>query len=156
MTLRAVIIGILGALFITGAGYINDQYIRVNYMVGNHLPIGVFGLLILVMVSVNPLLHRLRPAWRLGTHEVATALALVLVGCSLPTNGLMRTFTPTLIMPLQINQSMTGWRSAEVLSYVPGPMLVGGGDIEAARQAVDGFIGGLAKRGHYIGLDQVP
>jgi len=156
LTLRAVILGLLGALFVAGAGYINDQYLRVNFMVGNHLPISVFGLLILVMMTVNPLLHLLRSSWRLATGELASVLALVLVACGIPSSGLMRTFTPALIMPLQLNASLTGWRSTRVLDYTPSAMLVGGADPEGAVAAVDGFVGGLTAPGRHIGLDRVP
>ncbi len=61
MTIRALILGLLGAAFIAAAGYVNDGLIRNTFLVGNHFPISVFGLLILVVICVNPvlcLLHR--------------------------------------------------------------------------------------------------
>ncbi len=79
MTFRAVILGFLGALFIAGFGYINDRLLRLNYMVNNHFPITVFGLLALVSMLFNPVLYKLRRNWRLRPSELAMIVALMLV-----------------------------------------------------------------------------
>ncbi|GAG30654.1 unnamed protein product, partial [marine sediment metagenome] len=71
MTLRAVILGVLCAMFIAGFGYINDQVLRSTFLVGNHFPIGVFGGLIVLLLAINPLLYRLRRRWRLRPSELA-------------------------------------------------------------------------------------
>ena len=154
MTFRATILGLLAGVFIVVAGYINDQYIRVNFMVGNHLPISVFGMLILGMVSINPLLYRLRPSWRLRPAELAVALSLTLVACYIPSSGLMRTFTPMLVMPIQHYQITPGWQKTHVLHYAPPQMLAGRGRYDTA--LVDDFISGLGEPGRAIGLDRIP
>jgi len=154
LTLRATILGLLAAIFIVVAGYINDQYIRVNFMVGNHLPISVFGMLILGMVLVNPLLWKLRASWRLRPAELAVALSLTLVACNIPSSGLMRTFTPTLVMPIHHDQITPGWQKTNVLQYAPPQMLAGGGRYDPA--LIDNFISGLGEPGRAIGLDRVP
>ena len=56
MTRRAVFFGLLGAVFIAVAGYMNDSYIRVALAIGNHFPPIVFGLLILLALGINPIL----------------------------------------------------------------------------------------------------
>jgi hypothetical protein len=61
MTFRAALIGIVGAVLLTGVAYVNDEILRLNRLVSNHLPITVFGGLIVVLMAVNPLLGRLRP-----------------------------------------------------------------------------------------------
>ncbi len=63
MTLRAVILGILGALFIAGFGYVDDQILRSTLMVGHFFPVIVFGGLVVLTIGVNPLLTRLRYTW---------------------------------------------------------------------------------------------
>jgi hypothetical protein len=154
MTFRAVFIGLLAGVAIAGLGYINDYYICVNFLIGNHLPISVFGALIVFMVAVNPLLFRIRPSWGLRPVELAVAVSLTLVACSIPGNGLMRTFTPTLVMPLQHYETSPGWRKANLMAYVPPGMLVGGGKYD--KDVVDGFISGLGQPGKPIGLDRIP
>jgi hypothetical protein len=154
MSLRAVLIGLLLAAVIAGLAYINDYYICVNLFIGNHLPISVFGMLIVFMMAANPLLRRFKPSWALRPGELAVALCLTLVACSVPSNTLMRTFTPTLIMPLQHYQTTPGWRKADLMSYVPPQMLVNGGQYDV--DIVGGFISGWGQRGKPISLDRIP
>ena len=74
MTLRAVILGVLGAVSIAAVGYINDEVLYLNCLVGNHLPVSVFGLLIVFAAAVNPLLWTLRARWRFQPKELAVAV----------------------------------------------------------------------------------
>jgi len=154
LTIRSVILGLLGALFIVVAGHWNDVYVRVIFLIGHHMPMSVFGSLILAAVAVNPLLWRLRPSWRLKPAELAVILAMTLTACSLPFSGLMRTFTPTLVMPIHYNRTSPGWRKADVLSYVPDGMLAGQG--EYSGELIDGYLSGMGEPGKWIGLGRVP
>jgi hypothetical protein len=154
MSIRAVLIGLLIGAAIAGVAYINDHYICVNLFVSNHLPISVFGPLVLFMMLGNPLLGRLKRSWSLRPAELAVSLTLILVACSIPGNGLMRTFTPTMIMPLQLYETTPGWRKADLMAYVPPDLLVGGGKYD--KDVVNGFISGLGQAGKPIGLDRIP
>ena len=53
MTLRAVILGILGALFIAGFGYVDSQILRSTLMVGHFFPVVVFGGLVVLTIGVG-------------------------------------------------------------------------------------------------------
>jgi len=150
VSFRAVILGTIGAMLIAGVGYLNDQVLRLNFLVGNHFPISVFGMLILGMIVINPLLFR----WRFRSAEIAVALALVLIACSVPGSSLMRVFTPSLVMPIHYNTINPGWRKNDVLSYVPPAMLPGRGDRDAA--GVADFLSGREQNGVPIGLADVP
>ncbi len=123
MTFRAVVLGVLGAAFIAAFGYINDAILYLTPLVGNHFPIFIFGLLILVVMLLNPLLFRLRRSWRFRPGEMAVIAALMLAACSVPSNGLMRTFHTSLAMPLQYYQQSVDWRTHKILSYVPPCMM---------------------------------
>jgi len=46
MTIKAVILGLLGGVLIAGTGYLNDGHLRNTFLVGNHFPISVFGFLV--------------------------------------------------------------------------------------------------------------
>jgi hypothetical protein len=157
MTLRALIIGFVSALFIASAGFVNDWVFQLTMIAGNHFPISVFGLTLVVVLTLNPLLHRIRPAWRLGSSELAVIMALMLVACSIPGSGLMRTFAPTLALPVHLNEGVNRsawgarpeWGGHGVLSLAPKQMLVNDGQYDAS---IGGFVTG--KRG--IGLQDVP
>jgi len=125
MSFRAVVLGVLGALFIACFGYINDSVLHLTFLVGNHFPISVFGLLILVTMLVNPLLIRLHKGWRLRPVELAVMTGLMLVPCSIPGSGLERTFHLTLAMPTQYELQNVGWRQYKLLSYMPPQMMPG-------------------------------
>jgi len=154
LTIRSVILGLLGALFVVVAGHLNDVYVRVIFLIGHHMPMSVFGALILLAVAINPLLWRLRPSWRLKPAELAVVLAMTLTACSLPFSGLMRTFTPSLVMPIHYNRTLPGWRKADVLSYVPDGMLAGRGQYSG--ELIDGYISGMGEPDKWIGLGDVP
>ncbi|MHC4506819.1 MAG: hypothetical protein ACYTFI_26310, partial [Planctomycetota bacterium] len=54
MTIRAVVVGLLGATFIAGFTYFNDNIMRQTLLIGNFMPHSVYGTLILFLLVVNP------------------------------------------------------------------------------------------------------
>lgn len=141
MTLRAVILGLIGSAFIAGVTFVNDAPLQLDFLVGNQFPISVFGLLVVVMVVVNPLLRAARRRARLRPGEIALALALMLVACSVPGAGLYRTFPPAVAMPVFYNQQSAGWRKNKVLAYTPSAMLVNSGRYDS--EVIGGFRTGM-------------
>jgi hypothetical protein len=99
---------------------------RLTYLVGNHMPISVFGLLLIVVLTANPLLHRLKASWALRPAELAVIVALMLVSCSIPGSGLMRQFTLVVSQPARITKQNQGFQKAEVMKYIPPQMIAGG------------------------------
>ncbi|MBN2449275.1 MAG: hypothetical protein JXR77_02735 [Lentisphaeria bacterium] len=125
MTRRAVIIGLLGSFFIAGAGYINDRILELeSFNSGHQLPVIVLGVLFLLVVSLNPLLTRLRPDRSLRPAELALIVTLAMVSCSIPGRGLMEQFTQVLVMPFHWNRVTPGWKEHGLLEYVPRQALV--------------------------------
>ena len=59
MTKRATILGFVLAVLLVSLGYYNDSVQGMTYSIGNHLPISVFGLLIVTVFAFNPLLRLL-------------------------------------------------------------------------------------------------
>jgi len=150
MSLRSVLLGVIGALFIACFGYINDSHLRLTFLVGNHFPISVFGLLIVLAMVVNPLLFKLRSKWRLRPAELAVITALMLVPCSIPGSGLMRTFDLAIAMPTQYNLQDVGWRTYDVLGYVPPSMMPGDPGAEEVHynpEVMDKFLTGNPEGG---------
>ena len=71
MTIRALIIGFFGAMFIAGVGYINDRILELeSFNSGHLLPVMVIGLAFLALLFLNPLLFRIKKGWAFRPAEV--------------------------------------------------------------------------------------
>ena len=158
MSFRAVVIGLLGALLIAGAGYLHDQSATgddwTSITAGHLLPISVLGSLILFVLFINPLISVVRRSWGFRPAELGVIVALMLGACSIPSRGLMQTFTPSLALPVYYNRVRPGWRMNELLSYAPPKMLANEGLDDPV--VIDGFLGGLGTQDRHIGLGDVP
>ncbi|MHC4715968.1 MAG: DUF6785 family protein [Planctomycetota bacterium] len=155
MTLRAVILGMLGAVLIAAVGYVNDQVLNlVSITDGRLLPVIVFGSLTLAMLTVGPLLGKVWPGGRFKSSELAIIVALMLIGCSIPTGGLFGTFVHSLALPAHHQQQSPGWQEQHLLDYAPPSMLPAEGRYDDT--ATRGLLMGLGKEGEPIGLGDVP
>ena len=124
MTLRSVIIGLLGVTILCSVSYINDIVLHQTFIIGSGLPVGIFGVVILYTVLINPLLFRLRPSWALRGSELAVILFCVLAVCCLPGSGLMRHFTRDLLLPFHWQQADSSWwQGVDATHHMPSYML---------------------------------
>jgi hypothetical protein len=131
MTLRGVLLGFFLALFISGTTYFNDWVIGQTQLIGNHLPISVFGIAAFILFVLNPLLSRLAPRAALSGGEVAVMAALGLAACGWPGSNFYRGFTTVSALPSHWFKTRTAWQSNQVMSYVPGASAeVGQGQVE--------------------------
>ena len=154
VTLRAVILGLLGATLLASLGYLNDMVLQLESVVAGHqLPISVFVLVLLLACAAWPL-GLLRRSWRLAPAELAVVTTLLLVSCSIPARGLMEAFTPTVAMPAHWYSIHPGWRKHALMDYLPPEMLAGGGQYDD--RVLGGFLTGLRKGNEPIGLGDVP
>lgn len=129
MTRRALILGLAGALLIGAGGqYVNKYVPGVMGLVRGHLPVSIFGMLILGTMVLNPLLAKVRPSWRLRGGEAAVVFAMVLCACAITDAGLMRHFPRSLAFPVQQNRTHPGWQHADILRQTPPALLAGGGE----------------------------
>ena len=91
-TVRALLLGLLGALFVAGYAYSNDYgmgFVQTP-LAGNHLPLTIYSAFFLLVLLVNPLLRAVRVICPFSAGELVIILALPLAAGSLPTHGLMR------------------------------------------------------------------
>jgi hypothetical protein len=99
ITIRAILIGTLLAILISAVTPFND-YVAVNtFLVGSFLPLAVSLALCFLLLLVNAPLHRFAPSFALTTGELRVILLMLLVACSVPAQGLFRTFFPTITVP---------------------------------------------------------
>ena len=98
-TLRSILLGLMGVIFINALTPYNDYALNNAPLVGNNLPLGVVVLTWLFMVLINGPLSRYWPRFAFSTGEMALLLSMMLVGCALPSAGLMRYFPGSLLAP---------------------------------------------------------
>jgi hypothetical protein len=114
MTFRSVLLGLLGAVVINAFTYASYAVLHVTNPVAHHLPVGVYGSLIIFILIINPLLFLIWKRLSLSGPEIAVALAIVLASCAVPGSSMMRSFTTSLVMPYQVNRTNPGWAARPV------------------------------------------
>ncbi len=155
MSLRAVLIGSVGALLIAGFGYYNNQELKLEAIESGHqIPVAVIGLLIVAVLTVNPLLFAIRRRFALRPAEGAIIVMMMLVACSVPGRGFLEQFTQAVAMPAHWGSSDKGWQRHKLMEYVPPAMFPA--DAKHDREVLDGFLRGMGKKGAPIGLDRIP
>lgn len=154
MTKRALLLGFCGVLFICGFSYFNDSVMHQTYLIGNNMPYSVYGILIIFVILINPLLFRLSKKLQLSRKEIAVILTITLASCCIPASGLLRSFTNSLMMPHQFNKTEPGWKEQNVVGAVPKQMLA---DISQNEdEALNGFIQGMGTPDNSISFSQIP
>ncbi|MCC7409858.1 MAG: hypothetical protein IT442_17460 [Phycisphaeraceae bacterium] len=139
MSLRAVIVGLLLGLGISCFTYFNDQVIRQTMLIGNLFPVSVFGVLVVLLLAVNPLLG----SRKFRTGEMAVVAALGLAACGWPGSGFFRTFTGSVAMPNQLLRDNASWQATHVMSYLPGgSAAVSEGFVEDWQALASGLLAG--------------
>ncbi len=128
MSIKGVITGILLALFISAFTYFNDAIVRGTFLIGNHLPLGIFGIVIIFLLLLNPVLRAINRKWPLTAGELAVATGIGLAACAWPGSNFYRVATGSFTMPVHREKTVAAWRAQNVLSYVPGgsPLLAQG------------------------------
>ena len=105
VTIRALLMGLIGVIFICGLTPYNDYVLANTFMIGNFLPISLVLVLLIIILGVNAPLRLLRPKWAFGQAEIAVSFAMMMAACSLPSSGLMR-YLPTGIVGLYANAAV--------------------------------------------------
>lgn len=154
MTSRAFILGLMVAAMICGITYFNDAVLMQNYLIGNYMPIVVFGPALLVIVFLNPAVRRLRAGFSLQPAELALIISMAMCACAIPGTNLMRKFTTLLMLPHHLNRTAVGWKEAEVLDRVPEQMLADPSSDPSVQ--LDGFVQGLSTGTEQIAFGEIP
>ncbi len=120
MTIRAVVLGICLALLIACSTYFNDWVIGQTLLIGNHLPISVFGGAVVLLLCINPLLNVVGHRLPLRASEIGVIIALGLAVCGWPGSNFFRGFATVTAYPAHWLKTKANWQSTHVMSYVPG------------------------------------
>ena len=145
MTLRSVILGLLLGTGLVAYSWFNSNVLHQANLVGNMIPIGVYGFLVLCLLLINPVLHALG-RFRFRAAEWATVIALMLVSVVVAGPTLMAHFSQTVVLPKYWQAVNTGWRRSDLVGYAPEAMLVDAGEAGSQQynEVVIGLIQGLA------------
>lgn len=143
MTWRAVAIGLVGVLAISGFGYLNDRILELESINNGHqLPILVVGLLIVAVLLVNPALARLRRPRRLSPAELAVIATFCACACGIPGRALAEQFAQLLVLPHHWERITPGWQAHRLLDYAPENLLA---DPEPQDEVVNRFLTGSTR-----------
>jgi hypothetical protein len=123
MTVRSIILGLLLAVALASLGFVNDVWLYFSYIGGDLVPIYAFGLLLIGLLTVNPLLRRLGH-WAFSPGEWVTMLAMMFMGSVIAGSGLLWTFPQPIITPIRDQAANPGWQKKDLLQYVPERMMV--------------------------------
>jgi hypothetical protein len=116
LTARAVLIGLGCVILLCGTVPYNDFHLQNTFLYGNHFPLGAIFLYTLLILGVNVLLYRVAPRYRLGTHELLTIWAMMLIGAGLASSGLMRYLGP---LPISVFYYGTANHWQPIMERVP-------------------------------------
>jgi len=100
---RSITIGLLLVVLIAAFTPYNDYILQNSPFIGNHLPIGIFFLMALLVLIVNPVLQFFKNA-PLSTGELVVIVTMMLVSAAVPSSGLMRYLEPMLVSPFRLVQ----------------------------------------------------
>ncbi len=111
MTLRAIIISIIGVVLLCSFTFFNDMVIGGTFLVGNFMPFSIMGTLILFVLLGNPLLARGGKNWPLSGKELAVIITLIFFSCFIPGRGLMHHFANVLMFPHHYTRTNASWKA---------------------------------------------
>ncbi len=96
---RSVALGLAAVVLISALAPYNDFALNNTYIIGGNLPFGLVTLTFLFAVLVNGPLCRWWPRFSFSSGELAVAFSMALVGCAIPSAGLMRWWPGSLVSP---------------------------------------------------------
>lgn len=116
----AVFVGLAGSILIWVLTPYNNFLIRSSYIADSFMPpAALIPVLLLVMVW-NPLAHRLVPALVLNRRQLAIAVGMMFVACTLPGQGLLRMLPYSLAKtPVYVRDSATIAKAYERMNLPP-------------------------------------
>ncbi|MEX0745262.1 MAG: DUF6785 family protein [Phycisphaeraceae bacterium] len=151
MTLRALLIGLLLGLLVSSFTFFNDAIIQQSWFISNHLPISVFGVIVLLLLGLNPVLGAMGRNLSLTVPEVAIIAAIGLAACGWPSFSFYWGFVPNTATPIHWARTSASWQANHVMSYVPGASAeLGRGHVRDWTPIVDAVLAAEGDDGHAI------
>lgn len=122
ITPRAVIVGTLLTAGTATLTPWNDYVVFNTLTTGGFFPPAVALSLFVLVLLINAPLHALAPRFAFRTPELAIILGMLLIGCAVPGQGLMRGLLPGMVSPFHFQRSepafAAAWQNADVPSWL--------------------------------------
>jgi hypothetical protein len=119
LTRRAIVIGLVLTALISAFTPYNDWIIYNTLATAGFFPPAVVICLFILVLLVNAPLHALRPSAALRSGELVVILAILLTGCAVPGQGLMRALPATLVSPLRFAGTDSAFQQVWLAAGVP-------------------------------------
>jgi len=110
ISFRSIAVGTIGAAMIAGLTPYNDLIVGNTPLTGSFFPPAI-TITVLVLVALNTLLRRFAPSRAFSGGESAVVMAMLLVACAVPGNGLMRYLVPLPVTFTYIGQNDEGFKT---------------------------------------------
>lgn len=146
VSFRAVLIGLVSALFFCAVTPYNDFKIAATYIAGTQFPIGAIFVELLLVGIVNVALRKWAPKKAFRPGELLTIWTLILVASGLPSSGMMRYLIPGIVYPEFASNDQNGWQ-AKVWGSAPDWLKV------RDQEAVDAFFKGYPRGQEHVPWD---
>ena len=99
ITWRSFFLGTLAVMLTSVLAPFNDYVLSNSFLIGSYFPPILALFFFALIVLVNAPLSRFAPSYRLQSGELGVIMAMLLVGCAVPTQGLLRSLIPVMVMP---------------------------------------------------------
>lgn len=109
VTARAVVVGLLLTVGLCIVTPYTDLVMQTSLIACDHLPIGVFTVLLLIIALVNPVLRRLPLRCPFSPAELITIYAMMLVTAGISSFGLVDYLFPVITAPFYYSTPQNGW-----------------------------------------------
>ena len=172
LTAKSIFFGGLGVFIMSGLAGFHDDVLGGTLMIGNHMPGGAFAYFMCVGLFWNGLWQLLDRAFTTGgglaqkfalnARELAVVMAVTLVACFPPTEGLFTYFFRVIMLPWYYVQTHPQWEAHGLLTeYLPKHLFPdpwpGGGTGAAGYDIVyRGYFTGLADGFKTVPLWKLP
>jgi hypothetical protein len=115
-TIIACLLGLIGALCIWIAAPLNNFLLGNAFISDDFLPVAAVGLMLPLVLLVNPLLHRFAPRFVLSFGQLALVFGMLLVASVTPgQGGLRHIFYPIGATPFYVSTDATAAKAYEAL-----------------------------------------
>lgn len=118
LTLRSLLLGLVLAIALAIVTPFNDHIVNNGYLIGSFFP-PVLVMAVVMLVVTNGLLRGAAPRIALHRGEIAVASLIVLVACSVPGQGMLRTLVPLPVAPFQMMRESNDFTQAMNASGIP-------------------------------------
>jgi len=115
--IRAVLVGLAWIIFQSAtASYIHGN--SLGQLIANHLPLGGLFFLTLLVLIVNPLIHKINALMVFSVSELVIIWIMISAASAVPGYGMMEFLFPVLVGPLQNATPQNQWKEV-LLPHLP-------------------------------------